>query len=575
MSAPLIEVQDLHISFKPTDQLPAVAVDGIDFSVFPGETLGIVGESGSGKTLTALAIIGLLPESAKWKVQKMIFQSNLAEPISLFPNSNLHLQLRGKSIGMVFQEPMTSLNPVMRCGDQIGEVIEEHLGIKGAKRRELVLEWLQKVKLDDAERIYGSYPHQLSGGQKQRVMIALALCCQPALLIADEPTTALDVTVQRHILTLLKSLQQELGTTIVFISHDLGVIAEVADRVIVMQKGKIVEGNTVENLFSNPGHAYTRALLACRPQLETQHLRLPTIQDFIGGDDQNDLRTAEEVFSRLQKIEPQVVNQVIDTPLMQVNNLSTWFVHKKHWWGGAKSYVKAVDDVSFFIKKGKTAGLVGESGSGKTTLGRSILRLVSPNSGNCFFAGKDVMAYSEAELIAFRKKAQIIFQDPFASLNPRLPIGLALMEPLQVHGLYATERERREQVDELLIQVGLDPRYFDRLPHEFSGGQRQRIGIARALAVNPELIVCDECVSALDVSVQAQVLNLLKDLQEIYGLTYLFISHDLSVVKFMSDDILIMQKGQLVEQGSAEEIFQNPQTEYTKQLIFSIPGKKL
>ncbi len=576
MSAPLFAVQDLRITFHPSDQAPVTAVDGIDFSIFPGETLGVVGESGSGKTLSALALIGLLPEKAVWEAQKMSFQADSsATPISLFPNSKFHAQLRGKSIGMVFQEPMTSLNPVMRCGDQIGEVIEEHLGIRGTNRRKRVLEWLEKVKLDEPERIYRSYPHQLSGGQKQRVMIALALCCEPALLIADEPTTALDVTVQRHILALLKSLQQELGTTIVFISHDLGVIAEVADRVIIMQKGKIVEENSVDQLFTSPQHPYTRALLACRPKMDAHLRRLPTIQDFIIAEGQNANKTTDEVLVRLQKNTHPDNNPVEEKPLIQVNHLSTWFVSEKHWWGSPKNYVKAVDDVSFSVKKGKTTGLVGESGSGKTTLGRSILRLIAPKSGSCLFAGEEVMAFSETELLAYRKKAQIIFQDPYASLNPRLPIGLALMEPLRVHGLYASERERREQVDQLLIQVGLEPTFFDRLPHEFSGGQRQRIGIARALAVRPELIVCDECVSALDVSVQAQVLNLLKDLQEIYGLTYLFISHDLSVVKFMSDDILIMQKGQLVEQGSANAIFQNPQTEYTKQLIFSIPGKNL
>jgi peptide/nickel transport system ATP-binding protein len=576
MSLPLFVVEDLSIEFKSTHAPSVAAVDGINFSIFTGETLGIVGESGSGKTLTALAIMGLLPKSATWQAKKFSFNTPNQPEIALYPVSKWHQHLRGKSMGMVFQEPMTSLNPVMRCGDQIGEVIQQHLGLKRKPCRQAVLEWLERVKLDEPERIYQSYPHQISGGQKQRVMIALALCCQPQLLIADEPTTALDVTVQRHVLDLLKSLQKDLGTTILFISHDLGVIAEMADRIIVMQQGKIVEEGRAADLFSAAKHPYTQALLACRPRMDLDLQRLPTIQDFVDAEKGADPSTSAAVMTRLQKKEiPEQLMLIETPPLLEVQHLSTWFPNEKKWWGKPATFVKAVDQVSFSIYAGKTLGLVGESGSGKTTLGRSILRLIQPNGGACLFQGQDVLQLSEKELLVFRKKAQIIFQDPYASLNPRLPIGMALLEPMRVHGLYASEHERKEQVDELMLQVGLDPLFFDRLPHEFSGGQRQRIGIARALAVRPELIVCDECVSALDVSVQAQVLNLLKDLQEFYNLTYLFISHDLSVVKFMSDDIMVMQKGKMVEQGTARQVLENPQTEYTRQLIYSIPGKNL
>ncbi|MEO5569615.1 MAG: ABC transporter ATP-binding protein, partial [Bacteroidia bacterium] len=486
---------------------------------------------------------------------------------------------RGNEIAMIFQEPMTSMNPVFTCGSQVAEAIILHQEVSKKIARQKTIELFNKVQLPRPEIIFDSYPHQLSGGQKQRVMIAMAMSCNPSILIADEPTTALDVTVQATILDLMKQLQREIGMSVIFISHDLGVIAEIANRVLVMYKGKIVEQNTVKNIFQNPQHPYTKGLLACRPPLGKRLKKLPTVLDFMK---ENEKDEAEEI-----KI---TVNDALDgnifnddekknrhkelyekEPVLKIQNIKTWFVVKKGVFGKVKEYVKAVDDVSFDVYPGETLGLVGESGCGKTTLGRSILRLIEPNDGKIIFRGKELTTLDYYEMRKQRKDLQIIFQDPYSSLNPRMTIGKAIMEPMQVHGLYSDDKERKKKTVELLDRVSMKEEFFYRYPHEFSGGQRQRVCIARVLALNPQFIICDESVSALDVSVQAQVLNLLNELKKDFGFSYIFISHDLSVVKFMSDRMMVMNKGKIEEMGDADEIYNHPKTEYTKRLIAVIP----
>jgi peptide/nickel transport system ATP-binding protein len=484
---------------------------------------------------------------------------------------------------MIFQEPMTSLNPVFRCGHQVAEAILVHQKISTKEAKHKTLALFEKVKLPNPERIFKAYPHELSGGQKQRVMIAMAMSCSPALLIADEPTTALDVTVQKTILELMKDLQRQNDMALLFITHDLGVVREIADKIVVMFRGNIVEQGTVAEVFANPQHPYTRSLLACRPPLDRRLRRLPTVQDFmhietLPNGKINMIEQPQTVSAALAavSIAPEEVQRrneklVQQPPILEVRNLETWFVTQKTWWGKPTDFVKAVNNVSFSVYPSETLGLVGESGCGKTTLGRTILRLAPRREGQILFEGKDVFLMNEKELLAFRRKVQLIFQDPYSSLNPRLTIGAAIVEPMQVHQLFGTYKQCYEQAIELLETVGLSSTHFNRYPHEFSGGQRQRIGIARALAVNPSFLVCDESVSALDVSVQAQVLNLLVALRQKMNLTMIFISHDFSVVKFISDRILVMNKGQIEEMGFADSVCDNPQTDYTRRLIAAVP----
>lgn len=564
----VLSVHDLSVQFHTENGL-VKAVDGISFDLFRGETLGIVGESGSGKSVTALSLMRLVPAPGKIMEGRIYFQAEDLDLLQI-PENRMR-SFRGKRLSMIFQEPMSSLNPLLRCGEQIAENLQAHSRTSGSALRSAVIDWLEKVQLADAERIYRAYPHQLSGGQKQRVMIAMAMCTQPDVLIADEPTTALDVTVQKAILELIASLQQEMGTAVIFITHDLGVIGQIADRSLVMHRGKIVERGSVQQLFDQPKHPYTKGLLACRPPLDYRLERLPVVSDFWSGNDDQTLAPPE-----LKKIDRKATRQRLielqeQAPLLEVKQLKTWFPKASNFWGKPTAYVKAVDEVSFEVYPGETLGLVGESGCGKTTLGRSILRLVEPHTGEIIFDGKDVIAADEKALKALRKEMQIIFQDPYAALNPRMMIGSAIMEPMTVYGIGANPAERKALTMSLLDQVGLLPEHFFRYPHEFSGGQRQRVCIARALAVNPRFIVCDEAVSALDVSVQAQVLNLLKSLRDQHGLTYIFISHDLSVVKFMSDRIIVMKDGKIVESGPADEIYFNPQALYTRELIAAIP----
>lgn len=548
------------------------AVDGISFVVKTGQTLGIVGESGSGKTVTGLSIMGLVDlsntQNVDGGIQYRMADGQLVDLVKIAAKD--FRKIRGKEIAMIFQEPMSSLNPVMRCGDQITEMILLHKGIDKKMARQEVLRWFERVKLPTPERIFDAYPHQLSGGQKQRVMIAMALSCDPQILVADEPTTALDVTVQQSILNLMKELQESLGITIIFISHDLGVIRQIADDVVVMQNGLIVEQGTVEAVFRNPRHPYTKGLLACRPPLGRRLRRLPTVADFLNGEVtedglKNNILSEDEMKTRLSNLSQK-------EPLLKVENLEVSFGGQKRLFRKNHETVEAVKNVSFEVYPGETLGLVGESGCGKTTLSRAILRLIDTQvTGRAYYAGKDVFGLSSRAMQAYRKGVQIIFQDHYASLNPRKMVGSAIMEVLKLHQEKMAEKVMKEKVMDLLEMVGMEPFHFSRYPHELSGGQRQRICIARALAVKPEFIICDEPVSALDVSVQAQVLNLLKDLQEKLGLTYIFISHDLSVVKFMSDRMLVMQNGQIVESGPSDQIYANPQELYTRALIAAVP----
>jgi len=627
MTDTVLDVRNLQVEFQ-TDEKRVLAVDGIDFKLKRGQTLGIVGESGSGKSVTSLAVMGLVPSPGKIKGE-IYFRASKdgAEPVNLVGLSADEKRFyRGSKIAMIFQEPMSSLNPVYTCGFQLTEAIRQHQNVSQAEARRQAIAGLQEVKLLPSDEelkqtyledfrnenptqslpgekeinhqinssklaILDRYPHELSGGQLQRVMIAMAISCNPEVLIADEPTTALDVTVQATILDLLRELRDKRGMSMIFITHDLGVIAEIADTVGVMYQGKIVESGDVWQIFSNPQHPYTKGLLACRPRLEEQRQYLPTVSDFMevvptstgelqiqeksinfieviaGALDNNAIAKDTEVSQRLIELQSK-------SPLIVVDDLRVGFPERGVF-GRAKRYMWAVNGVSFKIYPGETLGLVGESGCGKSTLARTLLRLIEPMSGEVLFEGKNVSHLKGNNLRQLRREMQIIFQNPFSSLDPRFKIGEAVMEPLLIHDRAASPKARRDRAAYLLERVGLNPDWMNRYPHEFSGGQRQRVSIARALALNPKFIICDESVSALDVSVQAQVLNLLKELQAEFGLTYIFISHDLSVVKFMSDRIMVMNRGKIEEIGPAESIYRKPEKDYTRQLIASIPSGTL
>lgn len=606
MNEAVLEVRNLQVEFA-SDGSTVKAVDDISFAINRGETLGIVGESGSGKSVTALAVMGLLQSPGKISGGEIWFRSQPgAEAVNLVKLSAEEMQLhRGGDIAMIFQEPMSSLNPVFTIGFQMVEAIRRHQNVSETEAKGIAIALLQEVKLLPSDDIilqqftanYGGaddfklaklvkeqkaailqrYPHQLSGGQLQRVMIAMAISCNPLLLIADEPTTALDVTVQATILDLLAELQQRREMAMIFITHDLGLISEIADQVGVMYKGEIVEYGAVAQIFTSPQHPYTKGLVACRPTLNRRPHKLLTVSDYMSVEV---TPNGEEVIRgkepphppeiSLEEISQRWENLNRKSPLLEVRHLQVGFPVRGVF-GMINSYNMAVNNVSFDVKPGETLGLVGESGCGKTTLGRSLLRLIEPMSGEIIFEGQDITKLKGEALQKLRREMQIVFQNPFSSLDPRMKIGDAVMEPLLIHSVGQTKGKRRDRVVELLERVGLSADAINRYPHQFSGGQRQRICIARTLALNPKFIICDESVSALDVSVQAQVLNLLKELQEEFQLTYIFISHDLSVVKFMSDRILVMNCGQIVEQGTAESIYLEPQEEYTQKLIASIP----
>ena len=589
----LLTIENLSVDFisdkahvaRGTQEIIS-AVKNVSFSVRRGEVVGVVGESGSGKTVTSLSILKLLPSPpARYTSGRILFSENGNDVDDLLKKNAGELQqIRGNKIAMIFQEPMSSLNPVFTCGHQVVEALLAHKNISPQEAKQQTIDWFSKVKLPGPAKIFQRYPHQLSGGQKQRVMIAMAMSCDPSLLICDEPTTALDVTVQKTILLLIRELQQEQNIGVIFITHDLGVVAEVADKAVVMYDGEIVEQNLVSEIFNRAQHSYTKALLACRPVNHHRGERLPVVADFMRGGIGNlglgisnapTISTAtrtEEIGNTLPEPNSQLqIPNPVDK-LLSVQNVSVWFTTKRNLFGKPLEFVRAVDDVSFDVFKGETLGLVGESGCGKTTLGRTLLRLVEPISGKIIYNNIDLTARKRDELKSLRKDVQIIFQDPYSSLNPRIAIGPAIAEPMYVHHILSESKKRKERVIELLENVDLNPEHFDRYPHEFSGGQRQRIVIARALALNPSFIVCDESVSALDVSVQAQVLNLLNDLKKQLGLTIIFISHDLSVVHYMSDRIVVMNKGKIEETGNADDVYFNPKKEYTKKLVASVPG---
>jgi peptide/nickel transport system ATP-binding protein len=604
MRQPVLEVRNLKVEFSDEGK-SLIAVDGISFDLHRGETLGIVGESGSGKSVTSLAIMGLLQNPGRVSGGEIWFRSQEeGKAINFLELPPEQMQLyRGGEVAMIFQEPMSALNPVYNIGFQLTEAIQRHQNISLSEARRKAIEGLQEVKLlpsdeqirlqylqqtqdeqklgqlikQHKENILERYPHQLSGGQLQRVMIAMAISCNPMLLIADEPTTALDVTVQATIIDLLRELQSRREMAIIFITHDLGLISEIADKVAVMYKGKVVEYDKASKIFNSPQHPYSKGLVACRPSLSRNPHKLLTVSDYMSVEQTPSGQII--IQAKEPEIPVDITSEYIDrrladlneqTPLLQVRDIKVGFPVRNAF-GRTKNYFMAVNGVSFDIKRGETMGLVGESGCGKSTLSRTLLRLIEPMSGEILFEGKDITKLKGEELQKLRREMQIVFQNPFSALDPRIKVGEAIMEPLLIHSVGKTVQDRRDRASYLLERVGLSADAMSRYPHQFSGGQRQRVCIARSLALNPKFIICDESVSALDVSVQAQVLNLLKELQQEFGLTYIFVSHDLSVVKFMSDRILVMNKGEIVEEGTSESIYRQPKQEYTQKLIASIP----
>ena len=563
--SPLLKVENLEVSFKSESKQWIKTVKGISFNIPKNKTVALVGESGSGKSVTSLAVMGLLPKG----------QSQISEQSQIrFEDKDLLnlsvAELRNicrKDIAMIFQEPMSSLNPVFTVGDQIAEVLRIHLGMGRKQARARVLELLKEVGIPSPDTKIDAYPSQLSGGQQQRVMIAIAIACEPKLLIADEPTTALDVTIQKQIIDLLESLRQRREMSMLFITHDLALVGEIADEVIVMRHGEIRESGDAQQVLEQPNDVYTRALLHCRPQLSSRPYRLPVTSDFMK---QENGQLIEAINLSTVHLQERSRGLTGDEPIiLDVQNLKKSFYSRKGLWG--RDEFQAVKDVSFKLAKGKTLGLVGESGSGKTTIGLLLMRLHEATGGQAFIDGKDILAMSEKEFALYQRKIQIIFQNPYASLNPRFTIGQILLEPMRIHAIGQNDQERKKIALELLERVSLPVEAYDRYPHEFSGGQRQRIAIARCLTLKPEILICDESVSALDVSVQAQVLNLLQDLQDEFGLSYIFISHDLSVVKYISDQVMVMNHGEVVEIANSDELYLNPQHEYTQKLLKAIP----
>jgi peptide/nickel transport system ATP-binding protein len=555
-SSMLLQVRDLRVSFRLDKKTSFEAVKGISFDVPRNATVALVGESGSGKSVSSLAVMGLLAK-----------ENSIVDPASsiLFEGRDLlklplaeRRKMCGKDISMIFQEPMSSLNPVFTVGFQIGEVLRLHMGMNKKQARARTIELLGEVGIPDPARKIDAYPSQMSGGQQQRVMIAMAIACEPKLLIADEPTTALDVTIQKQIMALIAALQKKHQMSVLFITHDLGLVGEIADRVIVMRHGVVREEGEVRQIFEHPSDAYTQALLHCRPSLDERPMRLPVIDDYIAG--------GGATLGLPQRTRG---TQAGDQPVLVVSNLAKSFFFREGLFG--KREFKAVKDVSFTLARGKTLGVVGESGSGKTTVGLTLLRLHQATSGTAMFEGRDLISMPEREYMPYKRRIQIIFQNPYASLNPRFTVGQILLEPMRIHRIGANDAERIAMAQALLQKVGLPAQAFHRYPHEFSGGQRQRIAIARCLTMKPEILVCDESVSALDVSVQAQVLNLLQDLQDELGMSYIFISHDLSVVKYMADQVMVMHQGSVVELADSDELYRNPQHPYTKTLLSAIP----
>lgn len=567
-ASPLLSVENLRVGFVQ-QAATHTALHGISFQVNRGEIVAVVGESGSGKSVSSLSVLQLLPEKTTRYLEGKInfYRSSDGVPLNLLdaPKSTLR-SIRGKEIAMIFQEPMSALNPVFTCGNQVMEALRTHTGLSVKQARLRTIALFQQVQLPEPELVMNKYPHQLSGGQKQRVMIAMALACEPSLLIADEPTTALDVTVQKSILELLTNIQEQTKMGLLFITHDLGLVRDFADRVIVLYKGRIVEEGSCSELFNHPKHPYTKALLACRPILYEKGQVLPVVDDFLSGKQQHTEEPSQTIENKTSHPEDL-------PPLLTVNSLSVWYPKKRRLFGKPVSFTKAVDGINLVIYKGETLGIVGESGCGKTSFGRALLQLLPIHQGSIALSGVNLTDLSKAQLRHYRKEMQLVFQDPYGSLNPRIPIGEAIRETLQVHHPSMSPGQQKERVMELLQKVKLQPEHYYRYPHAFSGGQRQRIGIARALALNPAFVVFDESVSALDVSVQAQVLNLINELKAEFGFTALFITHDLGVVKYISDRILVMEKGQIAELGPTSSVISNPSSLVTKRLLEAIPGR--
>ncbi len=557
----LIQVKNLSVDFH-TEESTVHAVRGVSFSIPKGKTVGLVGESGSGKSVTALSLMRLLSEPPGRISGGEVF---LEDKNILNLSEKQMRKIRGNRMSMIFQEPMSSLNPVFTVGNQIAEALILHQALSKKQAFQKTIDLLKQVEIHGAEERVKAYPHQLSGGQRQRVMIAMAIACSPDLLIADEPTTALDVTIQKQIMELLKNLQKKYNMSVLFITHNLALVAEIADEVLVMHTGHLVEKNTTAHIFSSPTHPYTKGLLSCRPTMDNNYKRLPVMSDYMSTEGK-ELKPESKTWGTKT-----VKNLASSEVLLKVEGLSKHFPLKKNFFGKPTSWIKAVDDVSLTVRKGETLGLVGESGCGKTTLGRLILKLLPATSGKVSYRGHNLMALSRKQMKPLRKKMQVIFQDPYSSLNPRMTIGQTLMEPMIIHQMWENKKQRLKKAQELMERVGLTGDMLFRYPHEFSGGQRQRICIARALTLRPEFIICDESVSALDVSIQSQILNLLLDLQEEFHLSYIFISHDLAVVKFISDEVCVMNQGKVVEKNSSFNIYKNPQHGYTKKLLQAIP----